>query len=412
MPGERGMTPASIGASDTLKHAHVWEVAAPLPLGRRGRPSFLGHLAPIRRRRRLHVEVHRARSVFDSATAPDDAHLPEDTETCCVRIMKRDRGRGWDLEPLARRLRGDARKATQGTVNFLTGAPREQAEDDEDSNDDEDSDDDSVMESFRERSLVNDEGGASTRDAWRPRYKIPLRMFRIVERKGCAVLVAFEEKGRVAHREYVFDDEPALSDFCAIVDTNKKLSDGRLQARLDVMLRGIHLKEGEALTLLFDICSGSNLPQSDVGKESDPYVSIRFNGEKIHKTDVIPSNANPIWTLQSGALFIWKVGALELFQSEVGLVFEVKDHDSIGSNDSLGAFSIHARTLYKWDGERRVRTRARSPPPPRPRRVLRFTGLVSSGVCADTAVGRTRLQTGKHRVAPAPGDDARRGVHG
>ena len=45
--------------------------------------------------------------------------------------------------------------------------------------------------------------------------------------------------------------------------------------------------------------------------------------------------------------------ALDLFQSEDGLIFEVKDYDTIGTNESLGAFTVNARTLYKWNGERR-----------------------------------------------------------
>lgn len=75
--------------------------------------------------------------------------------------------------------------------------------------------------------------------------------------------------------------------------------------------------------------------------------------QKIHKTSYISNVANPIWTLRKGSLFIWTVDALELFQCEEGLIFEVKDYDAIGYNESLGAFKIDARTLYKWKGERR-----------------------------------------------------------
>ena len=50
---------------------------------------------------------------------------------------------------------------------------------------------------------------------------------------------------------------------------------------MDAALGGITLKENETLTILFDICSGSRLPQSDIGKESDPYISVRFNAVPI-----------------------------------------------------------------------------------------------------------------------------------
>jgi len=178
-------------------------------------------------------------------------------------------------------------------------------------------------------------------------------MFRVVEKKKRSIIVGFEARGDSSHREFIFEDEAAMEEFCATIETNKKLMDSRSKTHLDMALGGIKLKKDEQLTLLFDICSGLNLPKSDVVGHSDPYVIVRFDGKKIHKTGVTLNQENPIWTLRKGALFIWKVDALELFQSEEGLVLEVKDFDTIGSNESLGAFNISAHTLYKWNGERR-----------------------------------------------------------
>jgi Ca2+-dependent lipid-binding protein len=170
---------------------------------------------------------------------------------------------------------------------------------------------------------------------------------RIVELKG-------ESKGHVYQREYIFSSAASASEFVSILEHNKQLQDQRAKDRLDSMLNGITLKDEEELTFLIDICSAMNLPRTDVGRDSDPYVTVRFNGRKIHKTHYISHEDNPIWSLRSKSLFLWRINARELFMSEDGLIFEVKDYDAVGENESMGAFSVQAQTLYRWkDGERR-----------------------------------------------------------
>lgn len=141
----------------------------------------------------------------------------------------------------------------------------------------------SICRSFKEPPSGTDEkdeggGGNQPFEGWRPKYKIPLRLFHIAEKRKRSVLIKFEYKGHSSHREFVFDNEAAVSDFCDIIDRNKQLLDIRSTARLDKALGDIKLEKDEKLTLLIDICSGSNLPRSDVGRESDPYVTIRYNG--------------------------------------------------------------------------------------------------------------------------------------
>jgi len=251
---------------------------------------------------------------------------------------------------VAKKFKGGGKKATKGTVNFITGTLRNKPED---SDDESTGSIDSFMESFKEYPSITGGTELEVFEGWQPRYKLYLRMFHVVERKKRTIRAKFVYKGRSAHREFVFEDEASASDFCNIIEKQKKLLESRLQSRMDFKLGGIKLKKDEKLTLLFDICSGSNIPQGDIGKDSDPYVTVRFDGKKIHKTDFIPTSDNPIWTLQKGSLFIWEVDAEELFQSDEGLIFEVKDYDAFGSNESLGAFNINPRTMYKWNGERR-----------------------------------------------------------
>lgn len=164
-----------------------------------------------------------------------------------------------------------------------------------------------------------------------------------------------ESKGHVHERVYVFKSEAEASEFVAAINNNKNLQEKRAKARLQYRLSGITLQKNEQLSFLVDICSAMDLPKTDVARDCDPYVTVRFNGRKIHKTHYISNEDNPIWTLKSKSLFIWTIDALELFQSEDGLVFEVKDYDAVGANESMGVFGIPPRALYGWkDGERKM----------------------------------------------------------
>ncbi len=291
------------------------------------------------------------------AVADDATDYNNKTEIVYVRIMERQRinpaamVKEHILNPIAQRLLPDTSKNSnqESPINFFTGAKRH------DNNIDDVDDADSVMKSFADHIAVDDtEGG----DGWLPKYKIPLKMFHIVEsskKRKNAVVVSFKFKNRSTQREFIFDTEDEANEFRHIIHVNQNLIKTRAKARLDMALNGIQLQKDEQLTFLVDICSGSDIPQGDVGRQSDPYVTVTFEGGRIHQTSYLSNNANPIWTLRKGSLFIWKVDAIELFESQQGLVFEVKDYDAIGEDESLGAFNVRARTLYKWpDDERKV----------------------------------------------------------
>jgi hypothetical protein len=269
------------------------------------------------------------------------------------------------LNPIAQRLLPDPNKssASKESFNFFTGARRR--DDEEGDDNEEEDDDDSIMKSFKEKSTQIDLGREGVKrcdsDEWHPKYKIPLGMFHIVEstskkrNKTNAIVVSFKFKNRSTQREFIFDTEEHATEFRNIITANLNLTESRAKARLDVALKGIQLQKDEQLTFLVDICSGLDLPQCDVGWQSDPYVIVSFEGTTIHRTSFISNNANPIWTLKKGSLFIWKIDALELFKSHEGLVFEVKDYDAIGDDESLGFFNVHPRTLHKWpDNERKI----------------------------------------------------------
>ncbi|KAL7496488.1 hypothetical protein ACHAWT_004732, partial [Skeletonema menzelii] len=350
--------------STTIKS---FAVTCPLPLtkGNAKNLNLPTQLTPINRRRRVSVEVHEI-ALFESAVQPTadnaTADIDDKTEIVYVRIMERHRinpaamVKERILSPMAQRLLPDANKKNsnqESPINFFTGARRH---DNDDIMDDDDVDDaDSIMKSFRESTPVDDTKGE---DGWLPKYKIPLSLFLIVEsnkKRKNAVVVSFKFKNRSTQREFIFDTQDQANEFRHIIDVNQNFVKSRAKARLERALNGIQLQKDEQLTFLVDICSGSDIPQADVGRQSDPYVTVTFEGVQIHQTAYLSNNPNPIWTLRKKSLFIWKVDALELFNSSSGLVFEVKDYDAVGEDESLGAFNVRAHTLYKWpDDQRKV----------------------------------------------------------
>jgi hypothetical protein len=355
------------GADTTLKNAHVFEVISPLPIQSKKGIYLPVKFTPTNRRRRVSVEVHKLLPSFE-ADAADDTSPPSnsngslsasnlgETEICYVRVLYPPGSADAYVDPIARKLRDDAKKtAEKGIFNIFSGdntqsekyqSPRRKLIDNGDDGDDDD--DDSSTET-----IERDDDGEQSFEGWYPKYKLPIRVVTIVERKKRTIEILYQYHGRSHHREFIFDSESAAIEFCAIVEKNKELQEGRAKARLHLALGGTTLKKDEKLTFLIDICSGNDLPRCDIGAESDPYVTVRFNGTRIHKTDWLSNNANPIWTLRKGSLFIWTVDAVELFSSEDGLIFEVKDYDAVGENESLGAFTVSPKTLYKWNGERR-----------------------------------------------------------
>jgi hypothetical protein len=324
----------------------TWEVSSPIPLNH-------GHFLPSAlttssRRRLLAVEIH---------TQPPG-------KVCYVRISYPGVGKATTIKGTSKILDGAfspvdfVKKNVEGKSKTLDGAllsvdefVKKNAEKvrNKPHFDDSYTDDDDVLAAYQETSSIT-----TNAEGWHPRYKVPLRIFNIVEKKKRSVVIQYMgAKGLSAYREFVFESDSAMSDFCTVIEKNKALMTERLKSRVESALgTDIKLQKDETLTLLIDICSGTNLPCTDKIKNSDPYVTVRWNRKKIHKTDYMKTTLNPIWTLRKKSLFLWTVDALELFQSEEGLMFEVKDYDMIGGKDSMGAFEVDARTLYTSNGER------------------------------------------------------------
>lgn len=109
--------------------------------------------------------------------------------------------------------------------------------------------------------------------------------------------------------------------------------------------------DGEMIKILVEIVSANNLPVADLSS-SDAYVIVRFNGKEIHRTKVVSNSLDPIWSLRTGSLFILEMTPEEFFSASSGMVFVIKDYDSVGSNEILGLVNVSLEDILNGTGER------------------------------------------------------------
>eukprot|EP00536_Pseudo-nitzschia_multiseries_P010292 jgi/Psemu1/319826/estExt_fgenesh1_pm.C_3080005 len=114
-------------------------------------------------------------------------------------------------------------------------------------------------------------------------------------------------------------------------------------------LKSIYLAQD--INLLVEIVSCSDLPIAD-STSTDPYVVVFLGVNAIHRTDYVPKELNPVWTVHSGSLFMVSCSAEEFFSFTYGLVFCVKDYD-VGTKDELvGRAELTQSQLLSMTGER------------------------------------------------------------
>lgn len=80
-----------------------------------------------------------------------------------------------------------------------------------------------------------------------------------------------------------------------------------------------------------------------------------MGSEEIHRTEIITKSLSPIWTLQTGSLFVIRKSPEDFFSSSNGLVFSVYDWDKLDRDDILGSVKIQQEELLRGNGERVVK---------------------------------------------------------
>ena len=110
--------------------------------------------------------------------------------------------------------------------------------------------------------------------------------------------------------------------------------------------------EDARINLLIEIVSATDLPVADVFS-TDAYVKVRMGGIDVHRTKAISKSLDPVWTLESDALFLLKMTPEEFFHSSNGMAFIIKDYDAVGSNEVLGRVLVSHKELLEGTGERK-----------------------------------------------------------
>ena len=84
---------------------------------------------------------------------------------------------------------------------------------------------------------------------------------------------------------------------------------------------------GHGTPVLVEIVSALSLPRVDIMSASDPYVVVKNKeGKKIHRTKYMVNTENPIWSVETGSLFLLRVQKGEIENDNAKLTFSVKDH--------------------------------------------------------------------------------------
>lgn len=84
--------------------------------------------------------------------------------------------------------------------------------------------------------------------------------------------------------------------------------------------------------MLFKVIRAENLPASDLGGKSDPFVRIVYDGREVGVTARVKRNLNPRWDHEV-AIPLTHAGWMYV-------MLEVFDRDELSSNDLLGAMRV------------------------------------------------------------------------
>lgn len=103
------------------------------------------------------------------------------------------------------------------------------------------------------------------------------------------------------------------------------------------------------IRFLAEIISATDLKAVN-GATSDPYVVVKYGGEKIHTTSVIYKRVDPIWTIDTKSLFIFTLDPGDYHMNEI--MFEVRDKETFVTGSTLGQAILPNQRIVKARGER------------------------------------------------------------
>jgi Ca2+-dependent lipid-binding protein len=186
--------------------------------------------------------------------------------------------------------------------------------------------------------------------------------FQILEVKGRTCSCQLGTGYSRVIREIKFETTPEVESFQRALEKVKRLEDERGQRQLQ-LFREIQRKkkikasekaddvsDDKEIAILGEIVSAKSLPIADI-ISTDPYVIVQLGTNEIHRTKILSRTLDPIWTLQTGSLFLIRMAPEDFFRNG-GMVFVVKDFDQIGANETLGTVRVPLTDILEKVGER------------------------------------------------------------
>jgi len=242
-----------------------------------------------------------------------------------------------------------------GASNSLSAVPESDIDIDIDTN--------SILDT---NSIVSPPRFHASDSTWISRYLLEIKKVEITSmaNKRVTLNLRYKTDREPEERHFVFHSEHEAKDFCNIVRHQKDQERHREQyilksalenAGLENQVRNMEVFEVEQLEFLVEIVGAENLAVEDL-TSSDPYVVCQFGDKILHKTQYIPKNLNPVFTLRKNAFFIWSISAKDLFVEGDGLKLVVYDFDfsaGIGErHEVLGGATVPVKDIYNAKEER------------------------------------------------------------
>ena len=77
-----------------------------------------------------------------------------------------------------------------------------------------------------------------------------------------------------------------------------------------------------------------------------------MGGNEIHRTKVLSKTVDPVWSLETGSLFLVQMDPHDFFTATGGTMFLLGDHHSLGTSKVLGRVRVGLQQLLQMKGER------------------------------------------------------------
>jgi C2 domain len=100
--------------------------------------------------------------------------------------------------------------------------------------------------------------------------------------------------------------------------------------------------------ILVEIVSALNLPNVSQRGDPDPWVTVFMRGEEVHRTKVLHNTYFPIWTLESGSLFLLKIPHQDqrhLDPKTTSVSFVLREYDVLRPDRAIGTVDITLQEL-------------------------------------------------------------------